>query len=351
MNHRIKEIKPNFDEAVQHWEAYWNHTLLDRPVLCGVIAPQDSVSSTYKERVYGDLDQVLSQELENAKKKEWLGDSIPNFWSSLGTHEIASYCGYEIQWGEVGDTNWCKQSHQELREQFPIQIAQEGFWFQRAVEMYRRAREIFQGRLIPFSPDFHTNLDLLLSIRGDANLCMDTYDCPEDIEKGLEYALEVFRTLWDMFKKESGCEEYGYYYDLFSLKPTTSLACDFSAMISTEMFHRFALPSLLHESELVGERTIYHWDGPAAIKHREELVSIPNLHTFRYVPTPGTYHSQFIELYQYCQSKGKSICFTGSPEEIQMAHKELNPAMTCYHALVESREEFEQLEQWLRKHT
>ena len=346
----IRELKPDFAEAAARWEAYWNHDVYDRPVLCAVLAPEGLRGHTYRDRVFGDLDEILNRELENARKKQWLGDSVPGFWPSLGTHEIASYCGFEIEWGPVGDMNWAKPSGAELAEMFPIAVDKNGFWYKRAVEVYQRAREVFQGRLIPYSLDFHTNLDLLLSIRGDAELCCDLYDCPQDVHKALEYAREVFKTLWQMFKEASGCDSYGYFFDQYSSKPTTSLACDFCALIGPEMFKEFALPTLIYESELVGDRTIYHWDGPDAIKHKDYLISIPNLHTFRYVPSPGSCHAEFIELYRYCQDKGKSIGYTGTPDEIKMAHKVLDPEKTCYHAIVRDEAEFRELEKWLKQH-
>ena len=351
----IAEIKPNFPDAAKRWEAYWNHDIIDRPVLVAAIRKPGAgmkPESSYRDRVYGDLDEILGNALENAKNIEWLGESIPSFWSSLGTHEIAGFCGYETEWDPGGlDMNWCKHIEAEWEDIFPLQVQKDGFLYLRSKEMYRKSKKILGGRVIPFSMDFHTNLDLLMSIRGDAELCMDTFDNSEQIDRGIEYACGVFRELWEMFQRESGVDEFGYFHDMYSEKPLTSLACDFSALIGSDMFKRWVVPALTYESETVGDRCVYHWDGPGALKHCDDLLTISNIHTFRYVPSPETYHTEFLDIYKKCQATGKGICFSGNTEEIKAAHRELDPALTVYCTGVRDADEFHELEKWFVRNT
>lgn len=354
-NKRIIELKPNFDDAANRWEAYWNHDLIDRPILIATIGKPDAAykeGTDYRSRINGNVEDFLQNAMHNASCIEWLGESMPSFWTSLGTHEFATFCGYEVEWAPDGsDTNWCKHSDRPLEELLPLRIDTEGHMWKRTLEMYRKSAEVFDGRVIPFSFDSHTNLDLLLSVRGDANLCMDTVDCPEVVDKGIENSCVLFKQLWNEFVKLSNCDEYGYFYGVYSEKPTISLACDFSALIGPDMFKRWGVAALEYESSVIGDRTIYHWDGPAALKHKDDLISIKNLHTFSYVPSPYTYHHQFLELYKECQDRGKGICYGGTIEEIKAAHKILKPNMTIYSTAVESVDEFNKLSEWFKKNT
>lgn len=114
VNKGISKIKPDFDMAAKRWEAYWNHDVLDRPLLRATL-PKPGAEllpvSTYKERIEGDLDFILKKALQNAENTLYLGEEIPGFWTSLSSHEIAAYCGYELVWADNGhDTNWCKHS-------------------------------------------------------------------------------------------------------------------------------------------------------------------------------------------------------------------------------------------------
>jgi len=88
-----------------------------------------------------------------------------------------------------------------------------------------------------------------------------------------------------------------------------------------------------------------------ALKHKDDLISIKTLHTFSYVPSPYTYHHQFLELYRECQNRGKGICYGGTIDEIKAAHKILKPNMTIYSTAVKSVDEFNELSEWFIKNT
>lgn len=350
MNNNIKEIKPDFEDAARRLEAFWNKDMIDRPILIATVKKNKDYSyfnrGEYYDRVYGNLDEIIDHNLENAKNTNYLGESMPGIWTSLGTHEIATFCGWDVEWS--GYTNWCKHDDRSLEELLPIRLSEQGYMYRRAKELYSKIAEKLQGRMIPYGFDFHSNLDFLLSVRGDANLCMDTLDCPELVEKGLEDSCVIFKKIWQDFCEWSKSEEYGYYFDYYSTEPTTVLACDFAALISRDMFDRFALPTLTYESEVIGERCVFHWDGPDALKHKDTLTSIKNLHTFSYVPNHFETHSKFLDIYADCQSRGKGIVFTGSVDEIKSAHKVLKPNLTIYQTAVKDEDEFEKLSHWFK---
>jgi len=353
-NINLCQIKPNAEMAIKRSEAFWNKDMIDRPLMVASYKKPNArmkKEGGYWEKCFGDVDTVLSDVLYNCTQRDYLGESVPNYWTSLGTHEIAQYCGYDVVWADDKQTNWCQHTGKELEELLPLKIDEENYFWKRSIEIYEKGAEIWKGRVIPMSYDFHSNMDLLLSVRGDANLCMDLYDCPEVVKKGLDDACAVFEKMWKTFLASTKGEEYGYQYAIYSEKPTTLLACDFSALISTDMFDEFALPCLTYESEIVGDRVVYHWDGPDALKHIDSLMGIKNLHTVEYAPTPGTRHVQFLELYQKVQAHGKGVVFGGTAEEIKEAAKVLKPNLTIYIPHLKTVSEFEELEDWLIKHS
>ena len=344
-NKAIIELNPDFEDVSRRWEAYWNHDMIDRPILCAVLEKPGCAmvpDAGYEDKIHGDLGEIMRNALHNASCRDWLGDSIPVFNTSLGVHEIAQYCGFDVDWG--------KHAGKPLKELLPIKIDKGNFWWNRAISLYRKTNEILNGRMIPTAFDFHTNLDLIMSIIGDEQLCYEVADDPVSVDLAIENSCDVFRELWNLFVNESGCDNYGYgfYIWMYSEKPTTNISCDFSALIGKKMFRRWVMPALEYESGLVGDRSVYHWDGPGALKHMEDLASIKNIHTLSYVPSPFTRHHQFLDIYQECQRKGKCVTFGGSPDEIMSAHKLLKPSMTCYLAEVNNREEFYALEKWLK---
>jgi 5-methyltetrahydrofolate--homocysteine methyltransferase len=62
--------------------------------------------------------------------------------------------------------------------------------------------------------------------------------------------------------------------------------CDFSAMISPDMFGEFMLPVLNEMCARVGY-CMYHWDGPGALSHHDQLLSIPDLDMIQWTPGEG----------------------------------------------------------------
>ena len=64
------------------------------------------------------------------------------------------------------------------------------------------------------------------------------------------------------------------------------LQCDFSYMISPEMFERFALPDLTACCDHL-EHGFYHLDGPGAIPHLGLLLDMPRLRGVQWIPGAG----------------------------------------------------------------
>jgi hypothetical protein len=82
---------------------------------------------------------------------------------------------------------------------------------------------------------------------------------------------------------------------------------DFSIMISTTMFEDIFLPGLIRECQFL-DRSIYHLDGPGALRHLDCILSIPELDALQYVPgaiNEGCH--KWVEVYHKAQSAGKAI--------------------------------------------
>ena len=105
-------FKPDLDEAARHWEAFYAGEIIDRPLVC-VTSPRRGMTippaSTYYERVFGNLDEMIDRGLAAGEATFWGGDAIPNYWLTFGPDEIAVFAGDEFGWsGDSGDTNWSK---------------------------------------------------------------------------------------------------------------------------------------------------------------------------------------------------------------------------------------------------
>jgi hypothetical protein len=87
--------------------------------------------------------------------------------------------------------------------------------------------------------------------------------------------------------------------------------CDASCMISPELFERFELPSLAHE--LAGlDASIYHLDGPGAIRHLEAICSLEKLDMIQWVPGAGQDDKDWSDLRRRIDELGKGQIYQAS---------------------------------------
>jgi hypothetical protein len=91
-------------------------------------------------------------------------------------------------------------------------------------------------------------------------------------------------------------------------------SCDFSAMISADMFGDLILPSIRKEC-LAMDRVLYHLDGPTALQHLDLLLETPEIHGIQWVYGSGQEPAaKWIDVYKRIQKAGKAmqiICENG----------------------------------------
>ena len=132
---------------------------------------------------------------------------------------------------------------------------------------------------------------------------------PEWVQAALgritERYFDAYDALYDLFKDEVG----GSNYWAWAPGRMSKLQCDFSAMISPEMFGEFMVPVLTEMTERLGY-SMYHWDGPGAIPHHDHLLSIPNLTMLQWTPgagEPDTPDPKWWPLYHKTIEAGKTV--------------------------------------------
>lgn len=345
-------FKPNLADAARRWDAYYAGDLIDRPVIC-VTAPKPGMErrpgADYRERVFGDMDDQIDRALHNAAATHYGGEAMPAMRLSFGPDELGVFCGAELGWDDAsGDTNWAIPT---VEEWGPVALNQRHPLYLRMLEFYRRAAAKTAGKMLLGEPDMHSNMDLLMSLRGSQRLCEDLIDRPEAIDVAMAGAREAFRQIWAGVTEAGQMYERGFWHGCYSMEGAATLQCDFSCMISPDMFRRWVRPALEEEAAIV-RHVVYHWDGPGALVHTDDLVEMEGLHTLSYVPGEGHGpHLAFVEMFRDLQDRGKGIEFWGSPDEIKQAHRTLRPEKTIYGTWTPTPDEAEELLDWFTANT
>lgn len=357
---RHLELKADFADAVRRWEAYLDGEILDRPVVLvscprpGAPAVPAVPAPSYHDKVFRPFDAVLDQALENARGMWWGGEALPTFSPSFGCDEVAIFCSRNSQfiWHEnVTGTNWSHPFIHEWDGALPLRLNEDHPLWKRMLSLLQAAAERLGGKMCLGTIDLHTNLDLLAAARGAQNLCLDLLDRPEVVERALADARALFPALWRASTAAARLPQLGYAAGFFSYRGAAVLQCDFSTMISPQMFRRWVLPALEEEAEIVGH-AYYHWDGVGALKHKEAILSSRGLHTLGFLPGEG--HGpqiEYLDLFQECQAAGKAVHVGGPLEECQAMHRELRPGKTIYTVFVSTPSEGEAALEWFRRNT
>jgi len=131
-----------------------------------------------------------------------------------------------------------------------------------------------------------------------------------------------------------------------------TIQCDFICMISPAMSRRFVIPALAEEAAHL-DHCVYHFDGPGALPHFDDICSIRDIDVIQWVQGSGQgRHVNWIDLLKRFQAAGKGLQVCGTTDEVKVLHRELRPEKVLYCVSgVRSVREGEELIRWFERNT
>lgn len=320
------EFKADFEEARQRWTAYWKGES-DRPVVASVV-PKPGVTPVdapgYLAGFTGDPDPLIDQVLAWAETHEFLGEAIPFYYLEFGADHFSSFLGGDMRLHEgSGDTSWLVPFVEDW-DSAEIEFKRDCYWWKRTVEFIRAFRARCDGKLLIAAPTLVAGLDCLAAIKGQQELAFDLVIQPEAVQRALAKVRKAYEEILDALAIELDYETWGSLnrHGFYSPGRTNVPQCDFSCMISKEMFEEFQLPCLAHETEQLGH-ACYHLDGPGAIHHLESICSLPKMQAIQWVAGSGYGEQQnWMHLHKRIDDLGKGQYFGGNAESVERLTRE-----------------------------
>ena len=324
-------LKPDFDKTKKRIDAFWHCEIVDRPPV-SIILPKENPSplphKEYKDHRERWLDiefraELLDRELEN---NIYFADGVPTVFPNMGPEIFSAWCGCPYQFGET--TTWSEPCIIEWETDSQDAVFNpEHPLFKATVEFTRLLIERGKDKFIVGLTDFHPGGDHLAALRDPANLAIDLIE-------NLDYVIQ---------KLEESYKEYFHVYDIFynmirdADMPITSWtplfyegryyipSNDFSCMISKEMFDEIFLPGIIEECKFY-DRSIYHLDGPDALRHLDSILDIEELNAVQWICGAGNEgYVKWIDVYRKIQDKGKGIQLQITLEELPLVFETLKP--------------------------
>jgi hypothetical protein len=328
------EYKRDWPEVARRLEAWWECQILDRAVV-QVTAPKDGVPprpipepATLAER-WTDVGYVIESALERFRTTYYGGDAIPYYYPNIGPDALTAYLGCDLEFGE--DTSWTFPIVEDWSELPPLRFDLENRWWRLTIDLVRAAMEAAPGRFLVGNHDLHGGLDGVASLRDRQTLCLDLIEHPDEVERVLDRLLPVWMQAFDGIYEQVKPVYPGStgWMGTWSLGKSTPIQDDFICMISPAMFEQFARKHLEVECAWL-DRSVYHLDGPGALKHLDAVLTIPRLNAVQWVPGANTGPMiQWLPVLRKVQAAGKALHLSVEPDEVKGLMEALKPEGLC----------------------
>lgn len=335
----MKGFKENITEAKERLKAWWDHEIIDRPVI-SYNYPHEGASIAGLLDIFGfgwdlaknpdGIEQVLKNFEERLPDLYFGGEAFPSFFPNYGAGIMAAVFGVVPKYQTR--TVWFSRPTSvdkivPLLES--VKLNNDNPWYSRLLRITEYAAKNSQGKYQISMTDLGGILDILSSFLGPKNIILTMKRSPDIIDTCrsiiLEKTLKVYDDLQNIIEKyNDGCNSW---LNVWSAKRWYPIQCDFSAMLNPKWFKRFALPDIRAQAAHM-DYSMYHLDGPLAIPHLDDLLSIPELTGIQWVPGDGREpmgHERWYPIYKKIQAAGKNIVNTVTPSRLSTMYKHFDP--------------------------
>ncbi len=322
----------DWEKRLDRQDAFWAGEVIDRPVVnlttgCSndnYPKPTEKKWDTLGER-WWDTDYIVENALHSVMNQKYYGDSLPKFMPNLGPEIFSGFFGTELHYGE--STAWSEPNLLDWEDVNNIQFSWDKKHLKKIEEMTDALLEAGRGKFYTGITDLHPGGDAVAAFRDPSRLAMDMIECPDRVKNLLDYVTDVFYDVYDHFAGRllQAGQAITTWAVMVSRKKWYIPGNDFSCMISNDMFRDIFLPGIEAECQHL-EASIYHLDGPDALRHLDSLLEIDELNAIQWVFGAGSGPaSKWMEVYKKCQEAGKGIEINMAPGELDLFFDELKP--------------------------
>ncbi len=327
--------KPDWPRVRQRFEAWWQCRLLDRPLLqirapAGSAPPEEAPTGQQELMAwFTDPELVLPRLERQVAATYYGGDAFPVIYpvsTSLVAIEDA-YLGAPYRIVPVANTGWATPCIEDWEQCPRLAVDPDNLWWRLSQRLLEEAAARGAGRYLVGIPDLQGGGQIVADMRGPERLATDLFEHPAAVRAALHEVNAAWLHYYQRCHAIIGSHREGYvdFLGVWSQTPYATVECDFSCMISPAMFLEFFLPAVRQQTEMV-DRSIYHLDGPGAIRHLDALLALPRLTGIQWVPGAGQAPmSEWIPLLRRIQAAGKSLVLGCEPWEVEVLLRALKP--------------------------
>ena len=354
------KYKSDCDSALSRWKAFWDGHMVDRPPTTIIVRREGAAEiprPRYLEGFDGDFQGAIDRFEEWAEITYFAGEAFPAIKPRVGPDQGSAFMGGRVEFSEEDDTSWVLPSVDDWMDAMPLGIDSANRHWKHILDFYRAAAPRATGKYLVRDLDVDVGFGALAALRGFGRFCFDLIDRPELVDELIKQVIPLFEQVYDAGFHAGDMEQHGWTIFMGGMTcpgKGATLCCDFSALISPEMFRRWVTPSLETHTEFL-DHSFYHLDGPDALAHLPALLALGNLHGIQWVPgsrlAAERPQHRWLDLFQTIQERGKAVQVWGNAEEIKWVHPHLKPELVTYNVTCSSSTEADELLSWLCRHS
>ncbi len=285
--------REDMPEAAERLSSWWNGGDLGRPAIsmtCPRKTPLEAIPEMPKPEGWitdyatWNFDYRVNLALRRIAESEYLAEAIPAAAPHLAPNCLALFLGCKGH--EAPRTVYCEPFLENPDDVSKLALSETNFYWDFSLRLGRELKRLGKGKFLVELPDLIEGLDTLAAMRGTQELLIDLLDRPDWVKSSLSKITPLYFEAYDKLHREY-CDSTGSsVYWIWAPGRTAKLQCDFSAMISKDMFGEFMAPVLREMSSRL-DHCVYHWDGPGAEQHLDHILSIEGIDVVQWTPGEG----------------------------------------------------------------
>ena len=320
------EFCPDFPAIARRYEAWWAHTLLDRPIFIGTANRRPERPIDRRLELLQQPEAWFRAKYEDMRQTARAGDALPYIRADFGPVLLGGMLGGRIEFG--ADTTWTYAFIDDDWSNAPDWVLRDdNHWWRLLLQLSELVSQDAPGRYLLCTPDLGGSADVLLNLRGSAPLCMDVAGQPQRIVSAVDAIYPAWRAAFTRLYQIALGHGAGliHWLGLWSNRPYMIPACDFNFMIGPRDFERLLLPDIARQAATVG-RGVFHLDGPGAARHIDALLDVPDIHAIQFTPGAGTPSAlSWVDMFRKIQRRGRSVLVICPPHEAIALRDALRP--------------------------
>ncbi len=316
---------PRFPEVAARHEAWWRCQPCGGPLLIAPVNREPAQPITRGLERLQHPEDWLASRLSQLAQQDWNGDTFPTVRVDFGPVMLGGLLGAQVEF--FSDTTW---THPMIADDWSNEpdwtISEDNPWWNLLPRLFAQLTAEAPGRYIACTPSLGGTADLLLNLRGSAQLCLDVLDQPERVRRAVEAVYPAWHRAMSMLWQHGLSSGAGLvnWVALWSNEPYVVLESDFNYLISPRIFQTLFLPDIIRQARTMG-RAIFHLDGPGAARHMDALLAVPDIQAIQYVVGSGNDPFPWLPMLQKIQEHGRALQVSCAAADIPGLARQLNP--------------------------